>query len=359
MIFVLAIGLFQVSVALMLMFTFGKLKNNEKFLALFFVFALMHFILKLVFHLIPDDSFLFNNLITCFVLGYGPTLYNYVRDYYRISSVIDLRVHWIPLLIASIIYVFLILSVLFIDIYDHKEIVGLYKRIMGVSFTISVVLYGLFTSTMVYRNRHRYKGYEWKRLFTLGILLGLPPLVLLLLNLLGVSITETTGRTLIYSSLTIISILLIQHLYARNKKVEWLAHKNRAKGKYYNSSISPDDLEQMAKKLNKCMQVDKPWLSDQLSLDTLSKVTGLSKHHITQVCNNYFHKTFYQYVNEFRIEKAKEMISDRSNTRSLLDIAYDCGFSSKSSFNRYFKIYTNNTPSGFRKLGRQSTVKNQ
>jgi AraC-like DNA-binding protein len=348
MIFVLAIGLFQVSVALMLMFTFGKLKNNEKFLALFFVFALMHFILKLVFHLIPD-SFLFNNLITCFVLGYGPTLFSYVVNYYKLRTSVDLRIHWTPLLIASIIYVFLIVAVLFFDIYDQREIIDLYKKIMVVVFSISVLLYGLFTSIMVYQNKHRYRGFEWKRLFAVSILLGLPSLILIIMSQLGITIAETSGRIYIYSSLTIISILLIQHLYALNKKGEWIARKNRSKGKYYNSSISPDDLENMAKILNKCMQFDKPWLNDQLSLDTLSKVTGLSKHHITQVCNNYFHKTFYQYVNEFRVEKAKKMISDWHNKRSLLDIAYDCGFSSKSSFNRYFKTYTNTTPSSFRK----------
>ncbi|WP_449397875.1 helix-turn-helix domain-containing protein [Chryseobacterium wanjuense] len=63
-----------------------------------------------------------------------------------------------------------------------------------------------------------------------------------------------------------------------------------------------------------------------------------------------FQKNFFQYVNEYRIEHAKKLLKDNSkNKLSILGIAYESGFNSKTSFNTTFKKLTNQTPSEFKK----------
>ena len=63
-----------------------------------------------------------------------------------------------------------------------------------------------------------------------------------------------------------------------------------------------------------------------------------------------FRKNFYNFINEFRIEAAKEILQDPSSKgKNILQIAYEVGFNSKSAFNTYFKRLTGKTPSAYRK----------
>jgi len=72
-------------------------------------------------------------------------------------------------------------------------------------------------------------------------------------------------------------------------------------------------------------------------------------HHLTQALNEYLNKNFYTLVNEHRIEEAKQMLRNpRYNHLTVLAIAHDAGFNSKSSFNMTFKKWVGVTPSEFR-----------
>ena len=355
MIYVLVIGLFQSLVALLLIFTSGKLRKNEKHIAIFLLFALLHFLSKFSLLTIFKNDYLFYNLVNCFAMGYGPSVYTYVKKYYKIKSSTHDKIHWIPLYVASLVYLFIIVSVLFFNVDGYIKSIETYKKVMDISFSVSVVFYGVNICIIAYKNQNVYKGFEWKRLFFVGLLIATPTLILVPLSIGNVFHNELMSRMFVYSILIIITVLLIQHLYIINKKDEWIKEKKKAKGKYYNSSIKYSDLEIMAEKLNTYMLDKKPWLDEHVTLDRLSEHFGMSKHHITQVCNNYFNKNFYQYVNEFRVERAKEMIKSSKNKMSLVDIAHDCGFSSKSSFNRHFKLLTDQTPSAFRKLNENSS----
>jgi AraC-like DNA-binding protein len=69
---------------------------------------------------------------------------------------------------------------------------------------------------------------------------------------------------------------------------------------------------------------------------------------ISQIINQKENKNFYDFVNTYRFEEFKRLISLQKNQQyTLLSLAYDCGFSSKSSFNRYFKKATGQTPSEY------------
>lgn len=97
------------------------------------------------------------------------------------------------------------------------------------------------------------------------------------------------------------------------------------------------------------METRKPYLDSELNLIRLAEMLSVSTHHLSYVINTGFEKNFFQYVNEFRVEQAKKLLKETNSKLSILGIAYESGFNSKTSFNTTFKKLTGQTPSEFRK----------
>jgi len=77
---------------------------------------------------------------------------------------------------------------------------------------------------------------------------------------------------------------------------------------------------------------------------------NIISHYLSQVINEQFNLNFFDFVNRYRVEVFKEKIKDTVfRNYSLLGIAFECGFNSKSAFNRIFKQATGLTPSQFKK----------
>ena len=75
---------------------------------------------------------------------------------------------------------------------------------------------------------------------------------------------------------------------------------------------------------------------------------GVHPNYLSQVINQRENKNFYDFVNTYRVAEFKRLISmPRNQHLTLLSVAFDCGFNSKSSFNRYFKKATGQTPSEY------------
>lgn len=121
--------------------------------------------------------------------------------------------------------------------------------------------------------------------------------------------------------------------------------------KYKKSGLKEDEIQCIIANLQKHMTEERPYLIAELTIQDLSNSLNINKHHLTQVLNNNLGKNFFNYVNEFRIEAVKKKIEDKKFAHlTLLAIAYDCGFNSKSSFNNIFKQYTGHTPSEYKKI---------
>jgi AraC-like DNA-binding protein len=87
-----------------------------------------------------------------------------------------------------------------------------------------------------------------------------------------------------------------------------------------------------------------------LSLRSLSDHTNISTNYISQVINQKTDSHFFDYINRFRIDAAKEQLAMKDEKTTVLDIAYNVGFNSKSTFNTAFKRHTDLTPTEYRKL---------
>lgn len=115
--------------------------------------------------------------------------------------------------------------------------------------------------------------------------------------------------------------------------------------------LIPDvELQEMKLILIEVMNTKKPFLDPELSVFKLASQLDISSHQLSYIINKGFDENFYQFINGHRIEEAKKMIQDPNMQHlSLIGIAFEVGFNSKTVFNTTFKKRTNQTPSQFKK----------
>ncbi len=114
--------------------------------------------------------------------------------------------------------------------------------------------------------------------------------------------------------------------------------------------ISDNDLAMFKSKLSELMKQKKPYLDSELNLIKLSELLKMTPHQLSYVINAGFNENFFKFINTYRVEKAKELlVKEEMNKLSMLGIAFESGFNSKTSFNTTFKKITGQTPTDFKK----------
>ena len=114
--------------------------------------------------------------------------------------------------------------------------------------------------------------------------------------------------------------------------------------------VEPKILNEDLVKLKKYMVDEKPFLNPALTIQDISKEINVPVRELSVLINHQLGQHFYDFVNTYRIENAMEILKDSSKSKvTVLEILYEVGFNSKSSFNTAFKKHTGNTPTNFRK----------
>ena len=120
--------------------------------------------------------------------------------------------------------------------------------------------------------------------------------------------------------------------------------------KYSGSRLKESEARLYLEKLNSFIGKEKPYLNPDLNLPQLAKEVDIPSHYLSQVINENIGLNFFDFINRQRVEDVKSKISDpRYNNFSILGIAFESGFNSKSAFNRVFKNVTGFTPSEYKK----------
>lgn len=115
--------------------------------------------------------------------------------------------------------------------------------------------------------------------------------------------------------------------------------------------IEAKTLNEDLQKLKKYMADEKPFIDSALTIQDISKEMNVPVRELSVLINHQLGQHFYDFVNTYRIENAMEILKDSSKTKvTILEILYEVGFNSKSSFNTAFKKHTGNTPTEYRKL---------
>ena len=124
----------------------------------------------------------------------------------------------------------------------------------------------------------------------------------------------------------------------------------KVRSKYAGSRLTEKDSREYAARLLNYMTEKEPFLNPDLTLSILADETGIPPHHLSQVINEQFNKNFFDFVNKYRVDSfIKKLTDPASSNFSLLGIAFESGFNSKSAFNRVFRQVTGKTPSEFRR----------
>ncbi|WP_286234196.1 helix-turn-helix domain-containing protein [Thalassotalea sediminis] len=107
--------------------------------------------------------------------------------------------------------------------------------------------------------------------------------------------------------------------------------------------------ESLSLQLQKKMNEQELYLNNELTLKDLAEHLGINSHQISELLNVHLKQTFYEYINRYRLDKAKTMLKDGNVKASILDIAFESGFNNKNSFYRAFKQDTGLTPKAFQR----------
>ncbi len=169
-----------------------------------------------------------------------------------------------------------------------------------------------------------------------------------------VKLSELFGVSSSFEALIPLSIAVLVYAmgYLGLSQPEIITSIEEPKGmkKYERSGLTKEKAQNIHDKLIKLMDTEKPYTDSNLKLNQLSAKLSVTPNHLSQVLNDMLQQNFFDFVNRYRIEESKRMIADTSQQQyTLLSIAYEVGFNSKSAFYAAFKKHTSMTPSQFKK----------
>ncbi|NVO21576.1 MAG: AraC family transcriptional regulator [Bacteroidetes bacterium] len=169
-----------------------------------------------------------------------------------------------------------------------------------------------------------------------------------------------TSLNLFMNLMFLLVIYNVAYFSLRQKQIfprdEWqrseiiLLEEDETIGEGRKKLIPDEELKAYKSRLETMMETLEPYLNSELNLIRLSELMNMTPHQLSYLINTAFNENFFQFINRYRVEKAKELlIKESMNQFSILGIAFESGFNSKTSFNTTFKKFTNQTPSEYKK----------
>jgi AraC-like DNA-binding protein len=141
----------------------------------------------------------------------------------------------------------------------------------------------------------------------------------------------------------------IQDIFINNEfPLKKSSFKKGNKEKYLKSGLKKDKASKIYNELKNLIDNEKLYTNPELSLIDIATILKVHPNNLSQVINTFEEKNFYDYINNKRVDHFIELVKNTENKKfTLLSIAFDSGFNSKSSFNKHFKKATNKTPTEY------------
>lgn len=158
-----------------------------------------------------------------------------------------------------------------------------------------------------------------------------------------------------FLSLAQLMVFLVVLLFATRLVLQFMDHQSLAflvEPATAERSIPSKDWTRAKERLLAFMEEQEPHLDPDLSLAGLAERLDTDARSLSQLINQGFEQSFFDFINSQRIDYACQRLrTTTSKERNVTEIMYESGFNSKSSFNTAFKKYTQMTPSQYRKQG--------
>jgi len=118
---------------------------------------------------------------------------------------------------------------------------------------------------------------------------------------------------------------------------------------YEKSGLTSEKADVYQQQLLQLMESEKPYRNNKLTLSELASMLLISSHNLSEIINTKENKNFFDFINQYRIEEVKkELVNPKNSNLTILAIAMDAGFNSKTSFNTLFKKFIGKTPSQYK-----------
>lgn len=302
-------------------------------------------------------------------LTFGPFLYLYTKSLILNLKKLPLKdyLHFLPFFALTILY--------FISFQDKLSFQSGYKIFRNDGYMLARILYGLVFVTSVFYystftlyviNRYRRAKYDRFSYFSSNNMLNWLYFLSAFFMAMYIIFTVMAFYNIFagikyfeieyFSNISLVLITFsvsyfgIKQNYLFNKHIEEVKEKIIAPvKKYKNSNLSDEIKTEYINKIFDYMKSEKPHLNPELTIQDLSKQLNITRHHLTEILNNDLGKNFFNFINEYRVEEVKKrLLNEKFAHLTIVAIAFDSGFNSKSTFNSIFKQQTNKTPSKWR-----------
>jgi len=307
--------------------------QSNKFLGLF-LFMLSVRVAKSIFYFFNPDlaySFLQLGLTGCFFIG--PFLYFYFASVSneKVKSKLQWKEHLYILTPIALLVNILIPFETNIEVWNLYVIRGIYT--VWFVYSICALYQVKDLQQKVFNKREKVDKFDF---WLLSIWIGN---MLILAAYLFRGITSYILGALLFSFLFYLLFILL--IYRFQKKPYSITNKQ----KYGRRKV--ENAEELIFKLNNIMDNEKLYRNPLLKLQGLASKLNVLPHTLSQLLNENLEKGFSQYLNEYRIREACEIIMEEKNHK-FESIGYDVGYNSKSTFYTAFKKITGTTPAKYR-----------
>ncbi len=303
-------------------------------------------------------------------LTFGPFLFLYTKYLLYRRWFFKNRdfLHFVPFIVFTFLYFSFFREKLSFD--THKLLLTdgyvVARLLYSFAFLGSVSYYTFLTLQILQRHRKRLQdrfsflseSNELNWLYVLTAIFSLTYFVYFALGLYNV-VTNQAYFDIAYTSDIFLTILAFSVSYfgikqpylfkvVPEEKEDYNESResNEQKEKYKNSNLSEEQKEEYIEHIYSFMQTERPFLNAELTVQDLSKQLNISRHHLTEILNNDIGKNFFTFINEYRVEEVKRrLLDERFEHLTIVAIAFESGFNSKSTFNSIFKQNTGSTPS--------------
>ncbi len=234
--------------------------------------------------------------------------------------------------------------------YRPKTVSGfeyVYSTIFYIQF-IHLALYLLFNLKLI-SNYAKNLRKEYSTITDLAWLKGFNIILILILILASaylyiLFISDAYSRFLDYIYVVPMGLFMYAISYKLSNHT-WLTVQT--KKRYESSSLKENEKKKYTQVLETVMQDKQPFLQNDLRIRDLAALVDMNQHHLSQLINEHYQCSFFDFINKHRVQKAEEIIIAGSK-KNLLQIAFESGFNNKTSFVNAFKKFRGTTPSKFK-----------
>ncbi len=333
----------------LVIFNNAHLKNESKFfLLIILLFFSINIILNAIIQNVARSKPDFMLTTGAFQLMLGPMVYFYVKSLTEegfAHKFADL-VHTVPLMLYL---AFIIL------IHIRRELIpilGMLNKIMWGFILIQLSSYIVPVRIMIKRYNEKlmdnFSSTDKINLKWLDSILFSLLLLLAVYFILVVFIMHDLNRAFINRFFSLIlSFFIYLFGYKGLMQKNILPENAQDKVKYSKSLLPAEYAGYWKKKLISCLEEEKPFLDEELSLYSLANNLGIPTNQLSQIINNNLKTNFYELINSYRIDEVKRLLTEDMK-KNIIDLAFQAGFNSKTVFNTVFKKKTGMTPTAYR-----------